>query len=170
MSKTISISALPRLTIVSILDELVKKGGFSLRDIVGYQKLMERLDLTAEEREALNVRTVVAVKSNETNVTKEVTIEEFQKLNKEEWEVAGGLQMRWDARKGGTEDGEEVDVPIALELPNQMAKTLTAVLKRWNDDKLFSMETFKAIEPIIEALGCYEELELDKPEEEEEKE
>lgn len=164
MSQTLSLTALPRLTVVSLLDELTKKGGFSLRDLKGYQKLMDRIDLNEDERIALNIRTVVTIQSKETKVTKQVSLEEYQKLNSEEYEVLGGAQVRWDSKEGGKDDGKLIDVEVPIEFSKDMVETLTTVLKKWNDEKLFTIEVFKAIEPIIEALEIEEELGLDKPE------
>ncbi len=125
---TLKLKVLPRILLNGLLDQYMQTATRSLSELSKLLKLHDKIMFTAEEQALLNVRMEVNAESKRP-------------------------EMHWNARAGGTVDGEVVDFDRDIELSDEQKEMLYTVFKDMDERKSFSHENAAVCLEIAEKLG-----------------
>ncbi len=123
--KTLQLKTLGRIYLLSILNDEGKAGNHTLSELNRYFKLIDKVDFSTEEREALALRT-------------------------EGDKILWNLHKK-DADGKDTE--EVVDVPKEVEFSSDDIKLLLAIWKKRDEEKKFGLSDYGAVTELAGQIG-----------------
>ena len=124
---TLKLSTLPRLVLITQLDQANSLQARSLSELSKLMKLSDRVNFTDEERKILNIRN--------------------EKVEN------GAREIRGNRNADGAEEGEFVDIERDIELSDEQKDLLYTVYKELDERKAFQPAQFKSSLEIAEKIG-----------------
>lgn len=125
---TLKLKVLPRLLLNGLLDQYMQTATRSLSELSKLLKIHDKIVFSADEQAILNVH---LEKNPDTGLS----------------------ATHWNARAGGTLDGDLVDVDRDIELSDEQKEMLYTIFKDMDERKAFSHEGALTYIEIAEKLG-----------------
>lgn len=123
--KTLKLSALPRVYLISILNEEGQKGKYNLSDLNKFFKILDKVEFKEEDRKRLSM------KADGDQLMWNTFVKDEE----------------------GKDTEEKADIEQEFELSDDQVKLLQEVWKRRDEEKEFSLAQVASVSHIAEQIG-----------------